>query len=52
MKTVKVWIATRKVGSQCETSFEIEDDATDKEIEEIAQECVWEMAEWNWEIVE
>jgi hypothetical protein len=45
---IKVTVSTRKVGSQCERTFEIEDDLTDDEIEQIAQEAMWNMVEWNW----
>lgn len=48
MKKIRVWVATRKIGSKCETTFEIEDDATEDEITEVAQEAMWDMIEWDW----
>lgn len=52
MKKVKVWVSTKKVGSRCDDSFEIEDNATEEEIEELAEEVMWEMVDWNWSVEE
>lgn len=32
-----------------EGEFEIEDDATEEEIEEVAKDYVYECLDWNWE---
>ena len=50
MKTIVVSIQTNIVGSRCEDEFEIEDNATDEEIEDAAKDIVWNMAEWNWRV--
>lgn len=52
MQKIRVSIRTQKVGSECTDHFEIEDDATDDEIEDAAKEVIWNMAEWNWERAE
>ena len=47
MRTFKGSIGTNKVGSQCEFEFEMDDDATEEEIEEVAQECAFEKIDWH-----
>lgn len=37
MRKFTGYIATNKVGSQCEFEFEMDDDATEEEIEEVAK---------------
>ena len=49
MKTIRVEVSTNKVGSEDHIEFEIEDDATEYEIEEIASERIWDLISWNWE---
>lgn len=51
MKTYKGYVATNKVGSDCEFEFEADDDATEDEIEELAREAIFEQIEWNFEVV-
>lgn len=45
---IKVYVSTNKIGSECSTTFDIEDDASEEEIEEIAREEMFNMIEWNW----
>jgi hypothetical protein len=51
MREFKGFIKTDKVGSLCEFKFEVENDASDTDIEEIAKECAFELIEWNYEEV-
>lgn len=45
-------IGTRMHGSDCEFEFEVEDDATEEQIEEIAQECAFELIDWHFKEIE
>lgn len=51
MKKIKVTVQTQKVGSKCEITFEIEDDATEEEIEEVAMASMFDMIDWTWQEV-
>jgi len=51
-RKVKGSVATNVVGSTCEFEFEIEDTATEKEIEEAAHEEAMQYVEWNYEVVD
>lgn len=42
-------IATSKVGSQCDVEFEVDDDATEEQIEEAARDAAFEYIDWWWE---
>lgn len=42
-------IGTNKVGSDCEFEFEVDDDATEDEIEDAAREAAFQNVEWNYE---
>ena len=58
---IKVWVSTKKVGSKTDTIIEIPDeelahipdgDERDEFVHEnYAQETMFEMIDWNWEIV-
>lgn len=37
------------VGCKRSTTIEVDDDASDEEIEDQAREALFEMIEWNWE---
>lgn len=50
MKTIKGYVRTNKVGSDCEFEFEVEDDCTDEEIEEEAREAMFEQIEWGFTV--
>ncbi len=52
MKLVKGSIRTDKVGSACEFEFEVEDDATAEEIEEMARDMAFNHVEWNYKVQE
>lgn len=48
MRTIVAWITTGIVGGEKSTEFEVEDNATDEEIDEMAEEAIYEMAESGW----
>ncbi len=48
---IKYWISTSKTGSECGGEFEIEDDATEREIEEAAKDAAFEYLDWGYEKV-
>lgn len=50
MKTIKVHVSTNRVGSECSDEFEVEDDTTEKEIEEMAKDAMFNMIEWNYDV--
>lgn len=47
MRVFKGKISTDKIGSTCEFEFEVEDTATDDEIEQAARDAAFEHIEWN-----
>jgi hypothetical protein len=47
MKRFTGFVSTRKVGSECEFEFEVDDDATDDQIEDAGREAMFEQIEWN-----
>lgn len=51
MKEIKVFVGTNKVGSTCTRTFDVDDDATEREIEEMAWECACDMIDFYWEEV-
>ncbi len=48
MRTIFVYATTGYINSGKEESFEVEDNATDDEISDIAQEYIDEMIESGW----
>jgi len=48
MRTIIVYATTNYVGCKSEDEFEVEDDATDEEINETAQVMIAEMCESGW----
>lgn len=48
MKTIKVSVGTNRIGSTVEREFEIEDNATEEEINEIAWETAMDMIDFTW----
>ena len=48
MKTIIVSVSTGYVGSKKEIEFEVGDEATEDEINEIALETMLEMIDWSW----
>lgn len=52
MKKIRVTVSTDKVGSETYDEIEVEDDATEAEIETQAKEAMFEMIEWDWKVVE
>lgn len=51
MRKFKGCISTDKVGSDCEFEFEMDDDATDDEIEAECREMALDHVEWWYEEV-
>lgn len=51
-RIVKGRVETNKVGSMSEFEFEVDDDCTDEEIEELARDAMFEHIEWNYEVAE
>ena len=49
MKKYKGYVKTDRAGSTTEFEFEVEDDATEEQIQEIALECMWDCIEMNYE---
>lgn len=46
---IRVSAATTKIGSRVETTFEIDDDASEEEIEEAAREALFNrLISWDW----
>lgn len=52
MRKFKGGISTNIHGSECKFEFEVEDDATDEEIEETAQQAAFEWIDWYYEETE
>lgn len=52
MRFFKGQISTDKVGSECEFEFEVEDGATDEEIELEAKDAAFNYIYWNYEEVQ
>lgn len=50
MKTIKWYLSIGYANAVQEDIFEVEDTATDEEIEEIAKEIVWGYIDWNWRV--
>ncbi len=50
MKTVRGYIATSKFGSDCEFEFEVDDDTSEEEIEQLAKEAAFDRIEWNYSV--
>ena len=52
MRKIKVGVNTKYVGSKVTKIIEVEDEATDDEIEELVNETLWGMIETYWEEIE
>ena len=48
MRKIKVTVSTGYSGCGRNCEFEVEDDMSDEEIEEIELERLFEMIEWSW----
>jgi len=48
---ILVKIRTNKIGSECFNEFDLDDDSTPEEIEELAQEVAFEMVDWSYKIL-
>lgn len=51
MKKIRVSVETNRVGSMMTREIEVEDNATDEEINEEAWKCACEMINYCWERV-
>ena len=49
MKKYRGYVSTSKIGSDCEFEFEVEDNATEKEIQDIAIQCAWDELSFDYE---
>ena len=52
MKTIKVHVSTNRVGSGDYKEFEVYDEVSLEEIEELAREEMFDMIEWHWEYID
>ena len=52
MKKIKITVETRYVGSADTRIVEVEDDATEEDIEKIVNEIMWEMIGVSWKEVD
>ncbi len=52
MRKIKVFVSTNRVGSQDYREFEVDDDASNECIEDLAKEEMFDMIEWYWKEVE
>ncbi len=52
MARYKGFVKTNIVGSKVEFEFEVKDSATDEEIQEVAQECMWDCIEMYYEKID
>jgi hypothetical protein len=50
MKTVRVYVSTGIVGSKRSDHIDVDDDATEDDIEAIAKETMFEMIDWGWSV--
>jgi hypothetical protein len=52
--TVRVYVRTNKIGSECDTELEFDRDEweamSEQEREDACRDAVWNMAEWNYEV--
>lgn len=48
MKRITVHVTTGIQGADRECEIEVEDDATDEQIEEDAKDAMFSMIEWSW----
>jgi len=49
---ILVKIRTNMNGSECVDEFDMDDNATPREIEEYARDAAFQMIEWDYEVVE
>lgn len=48
MRKIKAYLETGFAGCRIEEEFEVEDDATQEQIEEEAREAVFNSIDWGW----
>lgn len=52
MKKIKVSVGTNKIGSECTRIIEVDDCATEEDINEEAWETACEMIDYGWEEID
>lgn len=50
MKTIQVYVDTGMQGSRVTDTLEVEDDATEEQIEEDAKEVMFNLINWGWRV--
>lgn len=50
MRKVTGCVCTNKNGSDCHFEFHVDDDATEKEIEELARESMFDLIDWHFDV--
>lgn len=48
MRKIKVYLETGFAGCRIEEEIEVEDDATDAEVEDLAREAIFDRIDWGW----
>lgn len=48
MRKIKAYLETGFAGCRIEEEFEVEDDATDAQVEEQAREAIFDRVDWGW----
>lgn len=48
MRTIKLWVDTGYYGADYDEIIEVNDDCTDKELEEMARELMFENITYGW----
>jgi len=51
-RTVTVWVTSNLVGCKHSTDFEVDEDATDEEIEEMAMDTKAQLMDWGYDVKE
>lgn len=52
MKKIEIKVSTNIVGSERKKIIEVRDSLNNEQIEEIANETMWEMIDFSWRIVD
>lgn len=48
MRKIKAYLDAGFAGCRIEEEFEVEDDATDAQVEEQAREAIFDRVDWGW----
>lgn len=52
MRKIRVYVSTNKVGSECYNEFEVEDNCSEKLLNELIEDCIWNMIDTYWMEIE